>query len=368
MPAANRRMCEILSLPKGDDSLDTNPFLGVFFHALGGFAAASFYIPFARVRKWRWESYWIIGGIFSWLIAPWVAALIKVPDPIAILRESPWESLGYTFLYGILWGIGGLMFGLSVRYLGLSLGYALALGFCAAFGTIIPPIYYGKIIEMAGSKYGAVSFAGIAVCLMGIAICGLAGMNKERELTDHEKKASISEFNFRKGIWIAILCGIMSACMAFGIASGKPISAIALEHHTPTLWQNTMTFVVIFSGGLLTNLVWCVFLNLRNASGNDYLDRESPLLGNYFFAGLAGVIWYLQFMFYGMGETQMSANLKFTSWTLHMAFIIVFSNFWAILFREWRGTSSKTHRLILSGILTLILSTIIVGIGNKLAP
>ncbi len=344
-----------------------NPFLGVTLHGLGGFAAGSFYIPFKQVRKWSWETYWLVGGVFSWLMAPWVVAALTVPDLMAVLRSTPSTSFFWCYFFGLLWGIGGLTFGLSMRYLGMSLGYAFALGFCAAFGTLIPPLFKGEFTQLVSTLSGQITVAGVLLCLVGIGVCGLAGVRKEGELTEEAKRATIGEFDFKKGVWVAVFCGIMSACMAFGIAAGKPIADVALAHGADTLWQNSPVFIIILAGGFTTNLIWCLILHLRNRTGGEYLQGSGSLLVfNYFFSALAGITWYFQFMFYGMGTTQMGAY-DFSSWSLHMAFIIVFSNLWGIFFKEWKGTSQRTHNLIFAGILILILSTLVIGYGNSLA-
>jgi len=344
-----------------------NPIFGVSLHALGGLAAGSFYIPFRRVRNWSWESYWLVGGFFSWIIAPWVIAWITVPDLSAILRQAPPTRVFWSWLFGVLWGIGGLTFGLSMRYLGMSLGYALALGFCAAFETVMPPLFTGKYADLIRTPAGWTVLAGVLVCLGGIAVCGLAGVAKERELSAEAKRQTIREFDFIKGVWVAIFAGLMSACMSFGIAVGKPIAELAVRHGAGQLWQNGPVFVIILAGGFATNFVWCVLLNLKNRTGRDYIDgRTASLPSNYFFSACAGVIWYLQFMFYGMGTTQMG-RYDFSSWTIHMAFIIVFSNLWGLFFHEWKGCSGRIHWLIRAGIAVLVLSTIIVGAGNYLA-
>jgi len=342
------------------------PFIGVVLHALGGLAAGSFYIPFKKVRNWAWESYWLVGGFFSWIIAPWVIAFLTTPDLIALLGAAPPKSVLLCYLFGVLWGVGGLTFGLSMRYLGMSLGYALALGFCAAFGTVIPPIVTGKLGEVVSSRSGIITLAGIVVCLAGIAVCGVAGVAKERELSDEKKKETVKEFNFVKGLWVAAFAGVMSACMVFGITAGEPIADLAVERGVRPLWQNNAVFVCILAGGFTTNFVWCVLLNIKNRTFRDYMKKGSASqVCNYVFSALAGVIWYFQFMFYGMGKTKMG-SYDFSSWTIHMAFIIVFSNIWGLIFREWKGTSRRTHRIILFGILVLILSTVVVGLGSYL--
>jgi len=340
--------------------------LGVLLHAIGGFAAGSFYIPFKKVRNWAWESYWLVGGLFSWVVMPWVIAFVTVPELRSVLSKAPGQSVFWSYAFGVLWGVGGLTFGLSMRYLGMSLGYAIALGFCAVFGTIIPPIYAGTFTQILTKPSGWTTLGGVLVCLIGIAICGWAGISKERELSEEKKKEVIGEFNFVKGLWIAVFAGVMSACMAFAIAAGEPIAALAEKTGTATLWRNTPVFIFIFAGGFTANFIWCGFLNTRNGTTRDYIDAKGASLSiNYIFSALAGITWYLQFMFYGMGTTKMG-KYGFSSWTIHMAFIIVFSNIWGLLLHEWKAASRRTHRLIRVGIVVLIVSTFIVGLGSYL--
>jgi L-rhamnose-H+ transport protein len=362
--------------------MSPNPFLGVLLHALGGFAAGSFYIPYKNVRGWAWETYWLVGGFFSWIIAPWVVGLLTCPDLVRVLGSASSKTLLWTYLFGVLWGIGGLTFGLSMRYLGLSLGMALSLGFCAVFGTLVPPIFEGRIAGLVATTSGQVVMLGILVCLAGIAMCGGAGRRKEKELSEAEKKASIAEFSFVKGAWVAAFAGVMSSCMAFAFAAGKPIAEAAVAAGTRPLFQNFPVLIVALLGGFTTNFVWCAALSLKNRSGRDYLRVRSSgpaaaasaaparpmpsLLSNYVWSALAGTTWYFQFFFYGMGTTKMG-KYDFSSWTIHMAFIITFSSLWGIYFHEWKGTGKPTRRLVEAGILVLILSTVVVGAGNYLA-
>ena len=343
-----------------------NPLLGIVLHAVGGFAAGSFYIPFKKVREWSWESYWLVNGVAAWLIVPWIVAFITVPDLLGVLATAPPGNALAAFVFGLLWGVGGLTFGLSMRYLGMSLGYALTLGYCAAFGTVVPPIYFGTFGRLTGSLSGILTLAGVGVCLAGIAVCGWAGILKERELSDEAKRATVAEFNFRKGFWIALVCGIMSACFAFGLAAGKPIAENAVSRGTIPLFMNSPVFLYIMGGGFVTNCVWCLWLNRRNRSLGDYLDGKKPLASNYLFSAMAGSIWYCQFMFYGMGTTKMGAY-DFSSWSIHMAFIIAFSNVWGLFFKEWRGSSRRTVGTVVAGIAVLVASTMVIGLGNYLA-
>jgi L-rhamnose-H+ transport protein len=345
---------------------------GIFFHFIGGFASGSFYMPFKKVKGWHWESYWIIGGLFSWLIVPPLAAWFTVPGFADIIRHTPMETIRYTMIFGVLWGVGGLTYGLGVRYLGMSLGNSVVLGFCSAFGALVPSLYYnvfpkaGKtsFSELLTTSWGRIVLLGVLVCLLGIYICGRAGMRKERELSDEAKRTSVSEFNLTKGLAVAVVSGILSACFNFGIEAGKPMAEAAVRAGFNPLYQNNVIYITLLWGGLATNGVWCLILNLRNRSFGDYVDGHTPLLRNYLFSALAGITWFLQFFFYGMGESKLGNGAS--SWILHMAFIILVANMWGLLLREWAGVSKRTKTTIALGIGAILLSVLIVGYGNSL--
>ncbi|HTS46068.1 MAG TPA: L-rhamnose/proton symporter RhaT [Puia sp.] len=345
---------------------------GIIFHFIGGFASGSFYMPYKKVRGWHWENYWIIGGLFSWLIVPPLAAWLTVPGFSTIISNTPIHTIRYTILFGLLWGFGGLTYGLGVRYLGMSLGNSVVLGFCSAFGALVPSIYYnffpaaGKTTfhDLLTTTWGRIVLLGVIICLLGIYICGRAGMLKEKELPAEEKKKSVEEFNLTKGLLVAIFSGIMSACFNFGIEAGKPMAEAAVAAGMNPLYQNNVTYVVLLWGGLATNFVWCMILNTKNKTFGDYVDEKTPLAKNYLFSALAGTTWFLQFFFYGMGESKLGNGAS--SWILHMAFIILVANSWGIALKEWKGVSNKTKSTITIGISTILLSVILVGIGNAL--
>ncbi|HOA74229.1 MAG TPA: L-rhamnose/proton symporter RhaT [Phycisphaerae bacterium] len=367
------------------------PILGVLYHSIGGFASGSFYIPYRKVKNWAWEVYWLAGGVFSWIIAPaffaWAVARAAGVDLLPILQEGLREhrtAMIWAYIFGAMWGVGGLTFGLTMRYLGMSLGMAVALGFCAFFGTLVPPllgmvvgfgwfggleqylppIYDQNFLDLLKSPSGLVTLAGLGVCLAGIALCGKAGMSKERELPEEDKKATIAEFSYVKGMWVAVFSGIMSACMAFAIKSGDPMGAIAQAKGVSDVFKNTPVLIVVLLGGFTTNFIWCMILCAMNGSFSHFFSgRGASITSNYFFSALAGTTWYLQFFFYSMGTTKMG-KYDFASWTLHMATIIIFSNMWGLILQEWKGTSRRTHNLIRLGIIVLIASTVIVGGGT----
>ena len=345
-----------------------NPFLGVVLHMIGGLAAASFYIPYGKVKSWSWETYWLVGGFFSWILAPWAVASIVmggIGGVFEAIARTSFYWVFWTYFFGAMWGLGGLTFGLTMRYLGISLGVAIALGCCAAVGTLVPPYFSGELATILPTDAGIATLTGVGVCLVGIALTGMAGMSKERELPEEKKKETIKEFNFFKGILFATFSGVMSAGFAFGLAAGKPIANSAVTMGASEMLSGMPVLCMVLAGGFTTNSIWCAILAARNRSGGDYVNTNDPLLANYFLCAIAGLTWYMQFFFYTMGESKIGAY-KFSSWTLHMASIIIFSSCWGIVLHEWRGASRKTFRLLTTGLAVLILSMVVVGYGNYL--
>lgn len=359
--------------------------LGIVYHFIGGFASGSFYIPYTKVKNWAWESYWIVGGLFSWLIVPPLAAYLTIPGFSEIISNTDGATIGFTYLFGVLWGIGGLTYGLGVRYLGVSLGSSIILGLTMVLGALIPSIYYqfaprprkDTFGMLVGTNWGLTVMAGLAVCIIGIILCGRAGSMKEKELqttgVDPHGTTAKTEYKFGLGLLVAIISGVLSACFNFGIESGKSMAETANElwknahpGQGEFLYQNNVTYIVILWGGLTTNFIWCMLLNARNKTFGDYTNRKTPLLRNYIFSALAGTTWFLQFFFYGMGESKMGNGPS--SWILHMAFIILVANMWGIILREWKGVSAKTKTTIIAGIITIIIAVLLVGYGNSLKP
>ena len=344
-----------------------NPLLGVFFHWLGGLASASFYVPYRSVRGWSWEVFWLIGGIFSWIIAPWLFAGLRTHDLLAVLAATPPRTLELCYLFGFLWGFGGLTFGLSMRYLGISLGTAVALGLTAAFGTLIPPLFTGQLFgRLIHTKGGLVVLGGVAIALAGIAIVGKAGHDKELEQAARQIDMPEGDTgqprakDFRRGIAVAVFSGIMSSCFAYGLDAGNPIRHLTLAHGTDTLAQGLPVLVVVLLGGFTTNAIWCGYLIVRNASA-----RELRGTRNYLLCALGGTAWYLQFFFYTMGESQMG-RYAFSSWTLHMSSIIIFATLWGLALKEWKGASGRSLAVMTLGLAILIGSTVMIGFGNKM--
>ena len=273
---------------------------------------------------------------------------------------------------GLLWGIGGLTYGLGVSYLGMSLGNSVVLGFCSAFGALVPAIYYdfnptdGKtsFSQMLHSSGGQIVLSGVLVCIIGIIILGRAGLLKEKSLTQEQQQASVKEFSLVKGLIIAIISGILSSFFNFGIEAGKPMAEAAVATGNNPLFQNNVTYIIVMWGGLATNFIWCMYLNFKNKTFGDYTNTNTPIASNVLFSGIAGTMWFLQFFFYGMGESKLGNGAS--SWILHMATIILTANLWGFYLKEWKGVSQKSFRTFLFGIAVMLLSIVLVGIGNSM--
>ena len=351
--------------------MSPNPPLGVVFHWLGGLASASFYVPYKRVRNWSWEIFWLTGGVFSWVIAPWLFAVLRTRDLGGVLAAAPAHALFWCWLWGAAWGFGGLTFGLTMRYLGLSLGMAMVLGLTTVTGTLGPPLFHGTLGAVLATAGGRVTIIGILISLGGMVLVAMAGRAKERELAGGPALPGAAGFSLRKGLAIALFSGLMSGCFAWGLDAGRPISELSLAAGTDPLAQGLPVLCVVLAGGFTTNFLWCLLLIRRNGSAGQFVGRGTvrdsgdalPLLRNYLLSALGGTLWYLQFLFYTMGESQMG-RYNFSSWTLHMASIILFSTLWGFALHEWAGTSRRTRGLIWSGVCCLVGATVVIGMGN----
>lgn len=338
--------------------------IGILLIAIGSLGAASFYVPFKKVRQWSWESYWIMQGVAAWLILPWLFAWITVPSGslMSILHDTPSSAKWLTIMFGALWGVGGLTFGLSIRYMGIALGQSIVLGLTAALGTIIPAVIAGD--SLFSSRAGILTLIGVAVALVGITIIGFAGALKNRNLSEAERKEAVKEFALRKGILIALLSGVMSASFAFGYQSGVPIEESAAAYGTNALFVSNPTLIFILLGGFITNFIYCAYLNIKNKTYRDYFSVSAgTFFNNILFTFLAGFLWFLQFHFYGMGKSQVPESMEVFSWSILMSLNIAIANIWGIFLKEWKGVSQRTIVILVTGIVILILSTFVINLN-----
>ena len=325
---------------------------GLLIIAVGAFCQSSSYVPINKIKKWSWESYWFVQGVFAWLVFPFLGALLAVPEGHSLFElytAYPKESL-LTAVFGMLWGVGGLTFGLSMRYLGVALGQSIALGTCAGLGTVLTPLFLGR----PGDLTSAV-ISGVVATLLGIAIIGVAGHMKSQTLSEEEKQKAVKDFNFTKGIAVALLAGFMSACFSIGLGFGEPLN---FGDATADIYKTLPATLMVTMGGFLTNAVYCLYQNMRNKSFSDY-QQSSLWENNLLFCALAGALWYSQFfgLSLGKGFLTNSPSLLTFSWCILMALNVVFSNVWGIILKEWKGCSAKTIVVLLAGIAVLILSS-----------
>ncbi|WP_455593102.1 L-rhamnose/proton symporter RhaT [Bacteroides sp.] len=342
-----------------------NTIIGLIIIAIGSFGQSSSYVPINKVKGWSWENFWLVQGIFAWLVFPLLGTLLAIPEGSNLW--SLWNSGGawLAVFYGVLWGVGGLTFGLSMRYLGVALGQSIALGTCAAFGTLFPAIFGGKDL-LRGD--GLMLLIGVCITLAGIATIGYAGSLRSRNMTDEEKKAAVKDFALTKGLLVALLAGVMSACFALGLDAGAPIKEAALARGVAPLVAGLPVIFLVTLGGFFTNAVYCVQQNVVNGTGKEYLSvKGSGLVNNILFCALAGVLWYSQFFGLEMGKSFLTDSpvLLAFSWSILMSLNVTFSNVWGILLKEWKGVSRSTIGILLLGLAVLISSIIVVAIAQE---
>lgn len=320
--------------------------LGLVIIAVGSFCQSSSYVPIKKVRDWSWESFWLVQGAFAWLVFPLLGAMLAVPSGHTLMEAysaNPTDAL-LAILFGVLWGIGGLTFGLSMRYLGVALGQSISLGTCAGLGTILTPLFLGKPGDLTMPV-----IVGVVVTLLGIAIIGIAGNMRARTAGE-----TVKDFNFGKGITVALIAGVMSACFSIGLGFG---SSLCFEN-TPEIYRTLPATFLVTLGGFFTNAVYCLWQNGRNKTFSDY-GKTSLYLNNILFCALAGLLWYSQFfgLALGKGFLVSSATLLTFSWCILMSLNVTFSNVWGIILKEWQGSTSKTKTVLVAGLIVLIVSS-----------
>ena len=333
--------------------------IGLLIIAVGAFCQSSCYVPINKIKKWSWESYWLVQGVFAWLVFPFLGALLAVPQGHSLLEvyaSYPTEAL-LTMVFGVLWGVGGLTFGLSMRYLGVALGQSISLGTCAGLGTIMGPVLLNLFFPELNAleSLTAAVITGVVVTLLGIAIIGVAGGMKSASLSEEEKKEAVKDFNFPKGLAIALLAGFMSGCFNVGLEFGKDINFGEL---TQPMFRTLPATLLVTVGGFLTNAVYCLVQNKKNNTFSDY-KQGNLWASNLLFCALAGMLWYSQFFGLSLGRSFFEAGsaMDTLAFCILMALNVTFSNVWGIILKEWKGCSRKTIVVLVTGIAVLIISS-----------
>ncbi|MDR2036900.1 MAG: L-rhamnose/proton symporter RhaT [Bacteroidales bacterium] len=338
-----------------------NTLIGLLIIAIGSFGQSSSYVPIRKVKDWAWECFWLTQGIFAWLLFPYLGALMAVPSGeslLGIFSTASSDAIFKTIGFGALWGVGGLTFGLSMRYLGIALGQSLALGTCSAFGTLIPALLKGDNLFRGD---GLILLIGVSIAIAGIAVIGYAGALKSKNMSEEEKKKAVKDFALKKGLLIALLAGVMSACFSLGLNAGIPIKEHLLKMGAPELYAGLPTTLLVTIGGFLTNAVYCIYQNIKNKTGKQYFSVSGNVLANnILFCALAGLLWYSQFFGLGVGQSFFEPNsvMMAFSWSILMSLNVLFSNVWGILLKEWKGSGQKTIVVLVIGLLILVVSIV----------
>lgn len=342
-------------------------FWGIFFHTIGASSASLCYTPEKKIRGWSWQTYWLAQAVVCWLVLPLFIAVLTIPSLGEVLRLAPVSAMRNAFLLGMAYGIGGTAFGLTIRYIGFSLTYAISVGISCVLGTLIPPLLDGSLLEMTSGTGSGWILTGVFLGAVGIGFCGVAGRRKEKDL---EKNEETQNFDFKKGLPLCILAGILSAFYGFAISAGKPISDIAAEFGAGN-YQVNVVYIFSNTGAFLTTMIYTLFLHFKyrtlkeyNGSGEVRADRKI-LRMNYLLAGITGILWYGQFFFYGLGHVRLG-KYQFSSWAIHMILLVFVSSLVGVALREWKGTKARTRHMLVTALSVLLLAVMILTFGNYL--
>jgi L-rhamnose-H+ transport protein len=346
--------------------ITANPLLGTFLHGIGALSSSACYAPQKKVSRWSWQTYWVTQAAFCWFLLPILGAVITIPNLREVLAEAPRSAMLASYLLGMAYGIGGTAFNISIRYIGFSLTYAIAVGLSSVLGTLIPPLVKGTLLQSFSKTGSGWVMAGIGIGIIGIALCGVAGRLKEMHLQAKDEK---TEFSMFKGLMLSLLAGVLSAVYGFALEAGEPIADVASAHGAG-VWRGNVVYIFANTGAFVTTAIYCMFLHIKHKTLGELIElpagpEKASLPLNFSMAALTGVLWYGQFFFYNLGHVRMG-EYKFTSWAIHMIMLVLFSNAVAILFREWKGCRRSTQSMIGVALAVLVLAILALTYGNYL--
>ena len=336
---------------------------GVLYHAVGASGAALCYTPQKGVKGWSWQTYWLAQALICWLVLPLIIAYLTIPQLSVVLKEAPTSAMQRSFLLGMAYGVGGTAFGIAIRYVGFSLTYAIAVGISCVLGTLLPPLVNGTLGAVLKSQGAAFLIMGVVMGAAGIALCGVAGRNKEKDINQSENNKT--EFSLAKGLPLCFLAGILSALYGFSLDQGQPIADVAAKYGAGN-FQGNVIYIFSNSGAFVTTLLYCLYLHNKEKTFYQYGTASGNSLGrNYLLSVLTGFLWYGQFFFYGLGHVRMG-TYKFTSWAIHMIMLVLFSAVAGLLMKEWKNTSSRTKRWLIAALTVLVIAVLLLTYGNYL--
>ncbi len=349
-------------------AITPNPLLGVGFHSAGAAFAANCYSPQKYVKRWSWEIYWLAQASWCWLLWPFIGARLTIPNLGAVLSDAPKSAMVLSFLFGVAYGVGGMAFNVSIRYIGFSLTYSIAVGLSSILGTLVPPLIHGQFHEILSRTGSGWLLGGVAAGAAGIAMCGVAGHFKERDLD--ARQGTHAGFSLSKGLMLSLLAGVLSAVYGFALDAASPIADVA-EQHGAGIWKGNVGYIFANTGAFVTSFIYCAWLMRKNKSSGEFTrlrDGETggSLRANYLLAFLTGSLWYGQFFFYNLGHVRLGKDYAFSSWAIHMIMLVLISNAVAIVFREWKGCGGRTKTTIGFGLVVLCAAVMFLTYGNYL--
>jgi L-rhamnose-H+ transport protein len=334
--------------------------VGVLYHAVGASSAALCYTPQKKLVGWSWQTYWLAQAFVCWLLMPLVVAALTIPQLFTVLEQAPASAMWKSFLLGVAYGIGGTAFGIAIRYVGFSLTYAIAVGISCVLGTLLPPIVNGSLGDVLSGKGGSWLMSGVGMGALGIALCGLAGRHKEKDL--EKNSSNKSGFSLAKGLPLCLLAGVLSALYGFSLDQGKPIAEMAAKYGAGN-FQGNVIYIFSNSGAFLSTLIYCLYLHGRDKTFHEYATAGSGIGVNYLMSALTGILWYGQFFFYGLGHVRMG-KYEFSSWAIHMIMLVLFSTVAGLLMREWNRSGAKAVRWLVIALIVLITAVLLLTYGN----
>jgi L-rhamnose-H+ transport protein len=350
------------------NAITPNPLLGVGFHSIGAAFAANCYAPQKYVKRWSWEIFWLVQASWCWLLWPIIGAWLTIPHLGAVLSDAPKDAMLLSFVFGVAYGVGGMAFNVSIRYIGFALTYSIAVGLSSILGTLVPPLVHGQFHEILSRTGSGWVLGGVAAGALGIAICGAAGHFKEGDLD--ARQGTHAGFSLTKGLLLSLVAGVLSAVYGFALDAADPIANVA-EQHGAGVWKGNVGYLFANTGAFLTSFIYCAWLMRKNKSSGEFLrlragETGGSLSANYLLAFLTGSLWYGQFFFYNLGHVRLGKDYAFSSWAIHMIMLVLISNVVGVLFKEWKDCRSRTKTTIGFGLVVLCAAVLFLTYGNYL--
>lgn len=344
--------------------IQSNPIFGTGLHAIGGISASSCYTPQTKVKNWSWGTFWLVQAFFAWIFIPILAGWLTVPGFFGILQKAPADVFWGAFLLGALYGFGGMSFGFSIKHIGYSLTYTIAIGISAVLGTLIPLVLNGRLFEYFTRPGSEVIITGMLLSVAGVGMCGWAGFKKENDL--QKIVGQTISFKMSTGLMLAIVAGVLSAVFNLSLEHGQPIADMAAKNGAGN-FEGNAKMIVSTSGCFVVNFIWFIVLGIKEKTLTEFMVSEglsrNRIIKNTFWSALAGTLWFVQFLFYGLGHVQMG-NYRFISWVLHMSMLIFFSFGIGVIMKEWKNVSKNTYITLIIALLTLVVSFVVMTAGS----